>query len=438
MAEICDPEKKEIVRQLDNLIRNLEAGYDTYPKREWPQCPEEAPAPLRTVAHPYLKGVYFKEKPIVTPQSVKVTVDGRLAEFNRDKIYKYSDPPLNIPPWFRPRFKSVEIRMGHVYNGCECWRKNGLQDDCPRWDCQRPECIDKAKTPLLSKTDGCGSLEFNPVLEDPSNKSVFVKLKFNCPFNSYKNHYLHVCNIVPLLKYNQSLNDSFNFFIPFNHGKPHNSPDMKALFATLTLWTATLAQRQQPSGFRLQQPSSFQQRPDYDNYQTTAYPTTAYPTTPEQRRNEIKDNQQFQKNGDYVTPIPIIRLSKQMSLDGTYKSSYETANSITAEESGFLKPVGTEGKQGIVQYGTYSYTDPEGRLITVKYTADEGGFRAEGEHLPTPPPVPPEVQKGLDIIFESIKQRQLQEAEFRKNGAESANFPPEDDGSYKPSLYPDN
>uniref|UniRef100_A0A0K8SB33 Endocuticle structural glycoprotein SgAbd-2 n=2 Tax=Lygus hesperus TaxID=30085 RepID=A0A0K8SB33_LYGHE len=215
-----------------------------------------------------------------------------------------------------------------------------------------------------------------------------------------------------------------------------NSPDMKALFATLTLWTATLAQRQQPSGFRQQQPSnyqqqpsSYQQRPDYDNY----------PTTAEQQRNEIKDNnQQFQKSADYVSPIPIIRLSKQMSLDGTYKSSYETANSIIAEESGFLKPVGVEGKQGIVQYGTYSYTDPDGKLISVKYTADEGGFRAEGEHLPTPPPVPPEVQKGLDIIFESIKQRQLQEAEFRKTGAESANFPPEDDGSYKPSLYPDN
>lgn len=88
-----------------------------------------------------------------------------------------------------------------------------------------------------------------------------------------------------------------------------------------------------------------------------------------------------------------------------YFFSYETANSIQAEETGFVKNLGVPGKEeSLVQYGSYSYTDPEGHLVSVKYTADEGGFRAIGAHLPTPPPVPPEVQKGLDIIFESIRQ----------------------------------
>lgn len=85
--------------------------------------------------------------------------------------------------------------------------------------------------------------------------------------------------------------------------------------------------------------------------------------------------------------------------------SYETGNSIIAEETGFLKNVGVKDEEALVQYGSYSYTDPDGNIITVRYTADEGGFRAEGDHLPTPPPVPPEVQKGLDIIFESIRQQ---------------------------------
>ncbi|BES92882.1 spermatid development [Nesidiocoris tenuis] len=145
MAQICDHKRKEIVRELDNVIKNLEKGYETYQRREWPECPPEPPAPARTVAHPYIEGVYFKEKPVVKVQPIKVTYDGRLAEFNRDKTYEYPDPPLPIPPWFRPRYKSVEVRGGKVMNGCDCWRKNGLQDDCQRWDCGRPECL---TTPL--------------------------------------------------------------------------------------------------------------------------------------------------------------------------------------------------------------------------------------------------------------------------------------------------
>lgn len=60
-----------------------------------------------------------------------------------------------------------------------------------------------------------------------------------------------------------------------------------------------------------------------------------------------------------------------------------------------------------VQQGSYTYTSPEGQIITVHYTADETGFHATGDHLPTPPPVSPEVQKGLDLIYAGIKARQV-------------------------------
>lgn len=36
--------------------------------------------------------------------------------------------------------------------------------------------------------------------------------------------------------------------------------------------------------------------------------------------------------------------------------------------------------------GSYSYTGPDGVLYTIRYIADENGFRAEGAHIPTPPP----------------------------------------------------
>lgn len=38
---------------------------------------------------------------------------------------------------------------------------------------------------------------------------------------------------------------------------------------------------------------------------------------------------------------------------------------------------------------------PDGQEIRVQYTADEHGFRATGDHIPTPAPIPP----GNNSIF---------------------------------------
>lgn len=62
-----------------------------------------------------------------------------------------------------------------------------------------------------------------------------------------------------------------------------------------------------------------------------------------------------------------------------------------------------------MQQGSYSYTSPEGQLITIHYTADETGFHATGDHIPTPPPVSEEIQKGLDLIYAGIRQQQVRE-----------------------------
>lgn len=92
---------------------------------------------------------------------------------------------------------------------------------------------------------------------------------------------------------------------------------------------------------------------------------------------------------------------------------YETGNNIIAEEEGYVKNLGPDPeKEGEsinaqVQQGSYSYTAPDGTLITVNYIADETGFHATGDHLPTPPPVSAEVQKGLDLIYAGIKAQQV-------------------------------
>ena len=49
--------------------------------------------------------------------------------------------------------------------------------------------------------------------------------------------------------------------------------------------------------------------------------------------------------------------------------------------------------------GSYSYTGPDGVQYSITYTADEEGFHPQGAHLPTPPPIPPEIQRGVELAL---------------------------------------
>ena len=109
---------------------------------------------------------------------------------------------------------------------------------------------------------------------------------------------------------------------------------------------------------------------------------------------------QFQQQGSYQqnrNVIPITSYKNEISHDGSYQYSYSTGNGIKADESGYLKNRGSQ-QQAQVAQGGYSYTAPNGQLIEVRYVADENGFRAEGNHLPTPPPIPREIAESLQLI----------------------------------------
>ncbi|KAJ8717018.1 hypothetical protein PYW08_005417 [Mythimna loreyi] len=83
-------------------------------------------------------------------------------------------------------------------------------------------------------------------------------------------------------------------------------------------------------------------------------------------------------------------LRQDNSNDGeTYVYAYETENGIYGEENG----VATNGVQA---QGGYSYTGDDGKVYSVRYTADENGFQPQGDHLPTAPPVPEEILKALE------------------------------------------
>ncbi|XP_023016207.2 uncharacterized protein isoform X1 [Leptinotarsa decemlineata] len=154
----------------------------------------------------------------------------------------------------------------------------------------------------------------------------------------------------------------------------------------------------------------------------------------------IQQYQEPRQKHETTTFIPIIRFDKEQSEDGSYRASYETGNNIFAEEEGYIKNLGpdpdAEGEtlNAQVQQGSYSYTAPDGTIITVKYTADETGFHATGDHLPTPPPVSPEVQKGLELIYAGIRAQEEANAREAKENPQGARKEISQDynGQYRP------
>ncbi|KAJ8975028.1 hypothetical protein NQ317_008198 [Molorchus minor] len=79
---------------------------------------------------------------------------------------------------------------------------------------------------------------------------------------------------------------------------------------------------------------------------------------------------------------------------------YETANGIKADETGTLKKTSDpENPEAVVAQGSFSLYGPrrKSNFLDVRCRR-RGGFQPQGAHLPTPPPIPPNIQKALDWI----------------------------------------
>lgn len=91
--------------------------------------------------------------------------------------------------------------------------------------------------------------------------------------------------------------------------------------------------------------------------------------------------------------VPIIRQELDISPDGTHSYLYETGDGIYEDQQGYPKGPELQAVQG-----QFQYVSPEGELIYLRYVADENGFQPQGSHLPTPPPIPPAIQRSLEYI----------------------------------------
>ena len=103
--------------------------------------------------------------------------------------------------------------------------------------------------------------------------------------------------------------------------------------------------------------------------------------------------------GKYCIRSHVTLLKSNRKSYNTYyllRCSFASEDGIQVEAKGVQKQVGPNPEDiGTVSRGFYSYVSPEGITFTVHWIADENGFQATGEHLPTPPPMPAHVVKLL-------------------------------------------
>ncbi|KAL3283242.1 hypothetical protein HHI36_006390 [Cryptolaemus montrouzieri] len=95
--------------------------------------------------------------------------------------------------------------------------------------------------------------------------------------------------------------------------------------------------------------------------------------------------------------VPIISQNQEVNFDGSYRSSYETGNGISASEQGVLKNAGNPDAEAEEVQGQVQYTAPDGTPIGLQYIANENGFQPQGAHLPTPPPIPDAILRSLEF-----------------------------------------
>lgn len=87
---------------------------------------------------------------------------------------------------------------------------------------------------------------------------------------------------------------------------------------------------------------------------------------------------------------------QDVSPDGSFYTKYETSNGISYEERGQLASNGQVEAEKVV--GSASWVDNEGQRFSISWQADENGALFQGDHLPTPPPIPEAIQRALAYI----------------------------------------
>lgn len=136
---------------------------------------------------------------------------------------------------------------------------------------------------------------------------------------------------------------------------------------------------------------------------------------PQYQPRQYDDSEQY--NYQRTPPPQILTHKQALNHDGNFKYLFTSENGLAQGES--IAPDGSRN-------GGYSYVDPTGRKISVKYTAGKEGFRIlEADHLPkAPQPIAP-----LPAA-QSAAPHTYRPQQYNLQGAAA-----EDDGQYRPQVY---
>ncbi|XP_034106748.1 larval cuticle protein 1-like [Drosophila albomicans] len=84
----------------------------------------------------------------------------------------------------------------------------------------------------------------------------------------------------------------------------------------------------------------------------------------------------------------VISRSEDIRPDG-FNTHLEISNGIKEDRAG--------DEHGNIR-GSFSFDTPEDEPVEISYIADENGYQPTGAVLPTPPPIPVEIQRALEWI----------------------------------------
>ncbi|XP_018331454.1 uncharacterized protein LOC108741232 isoform X2 [Agrilus planipennis] len=119
----------------------------------------------------------------------------------------------------------------------------------------------------------------------------------------------------------------------------------------------------------------------------------------QQQQNEPeREESQFAYSAPRTPSPQIISHKQALNHDGNFKYAFAAENGLAQGES--IAPDGS-------RTGGYTYVDPNGKKISVKYTAGKDGFKIlEGDHIPKAPP--------HALIAEQSRRAQVQEPSYYK------------------------
>lgn len=139
-------------------------------------------------------------------------------------------------------------------------------------------------------------------------------------------------------------------------------------------------------------------------------------------------------------PVAILMHKQALGQDGSFNYAFSADNGLQQGE--VINPDGS-------RTGSYSYVDPNGKTITLRYTAGKDGFRVlEGDHLPKAPlPIvptannyyqPPAHSSGYTApSYDGPSYRPSYEGAYRSGPSYDSSYRggPSYEGSYRSGQY---